>query len=149
MKFSSILLCIVLVYSQGAIANEHDRKEVKRVSLGYLVALQQLKPELMAEVMHPNLAKRTSYIDTKTGKVMLHETSYEEMIQYAKSWNIKGDKFPKKPTNKALILDLQGNMASVKLESDNWVEYLHLVKIHDQWKIVNLYWQYHPKTPKN
>jgi len=149
MKLLSILLCIVLAYSQDSIANEHDRKEVERVSLGYLVALQQLKPELMAEVMHPNLAKRTSYIDSKTGKVLLHDTSYDEMIQYAKSWNIKGDKFPQAPTNKAHILDLQGNMASVKLESDNWYEYLHLVKINDQWKIVNLYWQYHPKNRKN
>jgi len=149
MKLLSILLCIVLAYSQDSIANEHDRKEVERVSLGYLVALQQLKPELMAEVMHPNLAKRTSYIDSKTGKVLLHDTSYDEMIQYAKSWNIKGDKFPKSPTNKAHILDLQRNMASVKLESDNWYEYLHLVKINDQWKIVNLYWQYHPKNRKN
>ena len=146
MKFSSILLFILLTYSQNIMASEEDRKEVKRVSLGYLVALQQLKPELMAEVMHQNLAKRTSYVDPKTGKGMLHNTSYEEMINFAKTWNIKGDKFPKKPTNNVSILDMQGSMASVKLESDNWYEYLHLVKIDNHWKIVNLYWEYHPKN---
>jgi len=149
MKVSSILLCITLIYSQSLQANEEDKKEVKRVSLGYLIALQQLKPELMAEVMHPNLAKRTSYMDAETGKGMLHDTSYEEMIKYAKSWNINKDKFPKSPTNEVYILDIQAGMASVKLESDNWYEYLHLVKIDNHWKIVNLYWQRHPKNHKD
>jgi len=149
MKYLSIVLCILLTYSQNIHASEEAREEVKRVSLGYLVALQQLKPELMAEVMHPELAKRTSYVDSKTGKGMLHDTSYEKMLEFAKSWNIKEDKFPKNPTNKAYILDMQGSMASVKLESDNWYEYLHLVKIDNQWKIVNLYWEMHPNNRKN
>jgi len=33
-------------------------------------------------------------------------------------------------------------MAAVKLVSDNWYEYLHLLKINGHWKIKNLVWDY-------
>jgi hypothetical protein len=30
----------------------------------------------------------------------------------------------------------------VKLVSDNWVEYLHLIKLDGKWTLTNLIWQY-------
>jgi hypothetical protein len=123
---------------------EQDKKEVKRISLGYLIALQQMKPDLMAEVMHPNLSKRTSFINRKNGKSVVRLTTYQQMIDFATYWNIKGDKFPKNPSNRATIMDMQGTMAAVKLESDNYYEYLHLVKLDGKWKILDLFWQHHP-----
>jgi hypothetical protein len=89
---------------------EQDKKEVKRISLGYLIALQQMKPDLMAEVMHPNLSKRTSFINRKNGKSVVRPTTYQQMIDFATYWNIKGDKFPKNPRNRATIMDMQGTM---------------------------------------
>ncbi len=123
---------------------EQDKKEVKRISLGYLVALQQMKPDLMAEVMHPKLSKRTTLINRENGKGVVIPTTYKQMLEYAATWNIKGDKFPKNPSNRATIMDMQGTMAAVKLESDRWYEYLHLAKIDGKWKILDLYWQNHP-----
>lgn len=150
MKYLHCLLIVgILAFLPNASAYDakaaSDQDEVKRISLGYLIALQQLKPELMKEVMHPQLAKRTSYFDRKSGKSKLHPTSYEQMIKFAESWNKDGDKFPAKPNNKVFILDMKGTMASVKLESDNWYEYLHLAKMDGKWKILNLYWQRNQK----
>ena len=62
------------------------------------------------------------------------------MIMFAESWNNDGTRFPPKPNNQAIILDSTHNMASVKLLSDNWYEYLHLVKIAGKWQIKNLLW---------
>jgi hypothetical protein len=64
------------------------------------------------------------------------------MIEFAKSWNKSGTRFPPKPSNEIKILDIYNRIATVKLISDNWVEYLHLVKTNDQWQIINLLWQY-------
>ena len=63
------------------------------------------------------------------------------MIEFAKSWNKSGTRFPPKPNNKAIILDIYNQIANVKLISDNWVEYLHLVKTNNEWNIINLLWQ--------
>jgi len=116
-----------------------DKAEIKRIATGYLVALQQRRPELMKEVMHKDLSKHTvaNYGD---GGQYLRPTSYEQMIKFAESWNNDGTKFPPAPTNQAIILDSTHNMASVKLLSDNWYEYLHLVKLAGKWQIKNLLW---------
>ncbi|NQZ05980.1 MAG: nuclear transport factor 2 family protein [Algicola sp.] len=160
MKYVSVLLLAALCCLNPALAadkhsaphaktnvkppTEQDQKEVKRIAVGYLIALQQLKPDLMAEVMSPELNKQTSFINRENGKTVIRPTTYEQMLEFAKTWNAKGDKFPKDPSNRVTILDMQGTMASVKLESDRWYEYLHLAKIDGQWKILNLYWQNHP-----
>ncbi len=120
----------------------NDSSEIMRVALGYLIALQKLKPELMNEVMHKQLAKRTIGFDFGEKKETLKETTYEQMLSFAESWNKSGNKFPVNPHNQVTILDIYQKAASVKLVSDNWYEYLHLAKINGHWKIVNLLWLY-------
>lgn len=123
-------------------ASKKDTIEIKERALGYLVALQELKPDLMKEVFHKDLAKRTMGFDREKQKEVIRETSYEQMVEFAKSWNKSGTRFPPKPSNKIKILDIYNRIATVKLISDNWVEYLHLVKTNDQWQIINLLWQH-------
>ena len=122
--------------------SEEDSLEIKRVAMGYLIALQQLKPELMEEVMHEQLAKRTIGYDPGEKKDNVRETTYEQMINFAESWNKSNTKFPTNPSNHVVILDAYQKAASVKLLSDNWYEYLHLVKVNGEWKIINLVWLY-------
>ena len=126
----------------AAPVSKQDSLEIKEKALGYLIALQELKPELMSTVFHPDLAKRTFRNDWKTKKDSIHETTYKEMVSFAESWNKSGTKFPPKPSNQAIILDVYHRIATVKLVSDNWVEYLHLVKTNERWNIINLLWQY-------
>ncbi len=45
------------------------------------------------------------------------------------------------------ILDIDGRVASVKLVADDWIDYMHVFKNDkDEWKIVNVMWQYHDRT---
>jgi len=122
-----------------------DSAEIKEMALGYLVALQQLNPELMERVMHTQLAKRTVGYDRATKKEIIRETTFEQMLKFAESWNKSGAKFPFNPSNEVYILDIYNRMATVKLVSDNWVEYLHLVKTNNEWEIINLLWLHKDK----
>ena len=71
------------------------------------------------------------------------------MLKFAESWNKSGAKFPTNPKNHVTILDAYQKAASVKLVSDNWVEYLHLIKVNRQWKIINLLWLYKDSRKNN
>ncbi|WP_281986594.1 nuclear transport factor 2 family protein [Aquimarina aggregata] len=122
-------------------ASVEDTLAIKEMSLGYLIALQKLKPELMKRVFHKELAKRTIGYDRDNKKQIIRETSYDQMVSFAESWNQSGTKFPPKPSNNIKILDIYDHIATVKLFSDNWVEYLHLTKTNGQWQIINLLWQ--------
>lgn len=122
---------------------ELDPEQIKQVALGYLTALKNLDPELMEQVLHKDLAKHSVLpFPGPDGKQVLRATSFKRMIEHANHWNRSGSRFPPVSSNKVAVLDHYNNMATVKMVSDNWVEYLHLVKLNGQWKIKNLIWDY-------
>lgn len=123
-------------------ATQKDSLEIKRISLGYLIALQELKPALMKEVMHDSLNKVTVGYDRELRKENVTAIPKERMIRNAKNWNKSNTRFPPKPSNQIQILDVYHRIATVKLYSDNWVEYLHLIKLDGKWSIINLLWQH-------
>ena len=123
-------------------ASIKDSLEIKKQSLGYLVALQQLNPKLMDAVMNDSLNKITIGYDRKEMKQYGRATTKKQMIEFAKSWNKSGTKFPLNPTNTIEILDIYDRIATVKITSDNWVEYLQLIKLDNKWEIMNIIWQY-------
>ena len=49
---------------------------------------------------------------------------------------------------KALVRDLARTTASVRIDSAYYVEYLSLVKMRDQWQIVNVLWENVPNDKK-
>ncbi|MEO9872184.1 nuclear transport factor 2 family protein [Ekhidna sp.] len=123
-------------------ATKDDSLEIETVSKGYLESLQNLDSVQMKRVMHQQLAKRTIAYDRRMQTENIRETSYDQMVEFSKSWNKSGNRFPFNPSNKAIILDVYDRIATVKLVSDNWIEYLHLTKIEGEWKITNLLWQH-------
>jgi len=127
----------------SAKATQQDSVAIKRISLGYLIALQELKPDLMKEVMNDSLNKVTvGFSRTLRKEAVTAPLTKERMIENAKNWNKSNTRFPPKPSNQIKILDVYHRIATVKLYSDNWVEYLHLTKLDGKWSIVNLLWQY-------
>nr|WP_321243367.1 nuclear transport factor 2 family protein [uncultured Psychroserpens sp.] len=124
------------------VATAKDSLAIKNRALGYLIGLQKLNPKLMDEVMNDSLNKVTIGYDRQTRKEYAKRTTHAQMIAFANSWNKGNNKFPFKPNNQVVILDIYNRMANVKLVSDNWVEYLHLMKLDGNWQIINLIWQH-------
>ncbi|UAM98870.1 nuclear transport factor 2 family protein [Polaribacter litorisediminis] len=123
-------------------ASQKDSVEIKRISLGYLIALQDLKPKLMKEVMNDSLNKVSVGYSRTLKKEVTNAISKKRMIENAENWNKSNTKFPPNPKNEIKILDIYHRIATVKLYSDNWVEYLHLIKLDGKWSIINLLWQH-------
>lgn len=123
-------------------ASKKDSLEIKRISLGYLIALQELKPTLMKEVMNDSLNKVTVGYSRTLRKEVVTAIPKTRMIENAKNWNKSNTRFPPNPNNQIKILDIYHRIATVKLYSDNWVEYLHLIKLDNKWSIINLLWQH-------
>jgi len=123
-------------------ASFQDSSEIKTQSLGYLKALQQLDPVLMDEVLNDSLNKVTIGYNREIKKEIARATTRNQMIAFAEDWNKSNTKFPSRPNEQVTILSVYNRIASVKLVSDNWVEYLHLIKLNGKWKIVNLIWQH-------
>ncbi len=135
------------VYSNASIelspiATSKDSAEIRKKSLGYLVALQTLDPVLMDEVMNDSLNKITIGYNRSIKAEVARPTTRSQMMAFAEDWNKSNSKFPPVPNNEITILDIYNRIATVRLVSDNWVEYLHLIKLNEKWEIINLIWQH-------
>ena len=139
-----ILSCFVFLISSFTVtANEsNEAQAVKRAALDYIESQHQVKPELMRRGVHPELRKRT-YWQGKDKKEFVMETSYEFMVELAGRYNKSDDKFPKQPQKEIVVYDIDQRVASVKLIADDWIDYMHLMKMESgEWKVINVLWQY-------
>lgn len=139
-----ICFCILAVLS-GTITLaqiKQDSLQIRQAALDYIESQHNPNAAQMERALHPRMVKRTFWKDRNTGKDYVREASTEQMVLLAETYNKKGDKFPASPRKEIKILDATDRTASVKLIADEWIDYMHIVKINGTWKIVNVLWQY-------
>jgi hypothetical protein len=123
-----------------------DSLAIQQAALDYIESQQVPNPSQMERALHPRMVKRTFWTDKETNKDYVRETTTESMVILAQNYNKKGDKFPANPKKEVKLLDVSDKTASVKLIADEWIDYMHLVKLNGQWKIINVLWQYHDSS---
>lgn len=140
---SQILIVIIVLMSNIIIAQtKQDSIEIKQVALDYIESQHKPNATQMERALHPRMVKRTFWKDKATGKDYVRETSTESMVLLAESYNKNADKFPSSPKKAVKLLDVSERIASVKLIADDWIDYMHIVKLNGVWKIVNVLWQF-------
>lgn len=117
-----------------------DAAAIKRAALDYIESQHTTNAAMMQRALHPDMKKRTYW--QKDGAITVMESSYEGMIQLAESYNKSGTMFPKNPMKDIVILDMDANVATVKLTADDWIDYMHLMKVDGKWSIINVLWQF-------
>ena len=138
---SSIVFFFLLVFQVQA-QSAQDSLDIKQVALDYIESQHNVKPEQFERAAHPRMVKRTFWTNKETGKEYLRETFTDAMILLAETYNKDGDRFPKNPKKEVIILDIFDKTASVKLIADEWIDYMHIVKLNGKWQLVNVLWQF-------
>lgn len=138
-----LLMSILSLIGFGVDAQTmQDSLEIKQAALDYIESQHNLKPEQFERAAHPRMVKRTFWVNKKSQKEYLRETFRDAMILLAETYNENGDKFPDNPRKEVIILDIYDKTASVKLIADDWIDYMHIVKLNGKWQIVNVLWQF-------
>ncbi|WP_316848445.1 nuclear transport factor 2 family protein [Pedobacter psychrodurus] len=143
MKYSIFFFAFLVFVIKSSAQTKQDSLEIKQAALNYIEAQHNPNPKQMEQALHPRMVKRTFWKDKATGKDYVRETSTESMVILAESYNKKNDKFPAVPKKEIKFLDVSDKTASVKLIADEWIDYMHIVKLNGVWKIINVLWQYH------
>jgi len=139
----SLIIILICVFSSTVSAqSRQDSLAIKQAALDYIESQHEVNPEQFERSAHPRMVKRTFWTNKKTKKEYLRETFTDAMILLAESYNTKGDKFPENPKKEVIILDIFDKTASVKLIADDWIDYMHIVKLNEKWQIVNVLWQF-------
>ena len=67
--------------------------------------------------------------------------TYEQLVELAGDYYKEQGGAPAGAPKKVEVLDVLNQTASAKLTADWGVDYFHLAKYEDKWKIVHVLWQ--------
>jgi hypothetical protein len=129
----------VSVYSQTF---PSDYLGVKEAPYYYITSWYAGDSIQMKQALHPKLVKRRVVTTSDVRNV-----TYDWMINAVKSgkWKIDNIKQAQKDIQ---ILDQTDTIASVKVISNEYIDYLHMAKVNNQWKIVNALWEYNATSAR-
>ncbi|WP_319407665.1 nuclear transport factor 2 family protein [uncultured Desulfosarcina sp.] len=118
---------------------------IRAVALAYMQAWYSGDVERMKASLHPKLAKRS--LMGVFGKPGLRYTSASDMIRYTQ--DVYGVSLRQQgQAIDVIVLDHYRSVASAKVISPHYHEYLHLAKIDGRWVIVNALYEKRLPTDK-
>lgn len=114
-----------------------DDQSIRSIALDYIEGWYAADGSRMNRALSPHLAKRRI-------------VSQDEIWHVNKAWMVQATdegkgriEEPTEGKKDITILDQTETMATVKIVSEKFIDYLHLAKSAGEWSIVNALWDYH------
>lgn len=120
-----------------------DAAAIRQAALDYAEGWYAADAERMQRALHPGLAKRTLRRDGQAGAEILVHRTREAMVEAtAQGGGTRTVTAPAACT--VTLLDVYGAIASARVDSPEYVDYLHLARSQGRWQIINVLWADRP-----
>jgi hypothetical protein len=120
--------------------SEADRADIRAAVLDYFDGWFEADADRMRRALHPSLAKRSRGQDPNRTPAVASLTA-EQMVAWTAAGFGRSRGGPDRHVD-VRIDDIAGSIASVAVRSADYIEYVHLVRVEEGWKIVNTLWRY-------
>jgi hypothetical protein len=110
-----------------------DSAGIRAAALDYIEGWYQGDASRMRNALHPDLVKRIVE-QAPDGASRLDEMTAEQLV------SMTGRRSAGDGRKDVRILDVFGGTASVRVDADDWIDYMHLARWNGDWKIVNVLW---------
>jgi hypothetical protein len=128
---------------QVALSQTHaDSVAIESTALDYIQGFYSGNPDRMERALHPELAKRIVRTG-EDGRNTLDQMDAATLVDITRQMAarpVPEDQW----VDDVRILDVYENVASVRIDAAQWIDYLHLARWNGEWKIVNVLWEMHP-----
>jgi hypothetical protein len=114
-----------------------DSAAIRATALDYIEGWYTNDAARMERALHPKLAKRMVWADS-TGKSHVVDLTAQQLVQGTRSHPLVPATERRKDVQ---ILNVFGNAAVVRIDAQEWVDYLQLIKWNGSWKIINVVWE--------
>jgi hypothetical protein len=141
----ALVIMVVLAAAGTAMAEHHEESEaIKQAVLNYALAIYEVKPKLVDASVHPKVQK-VGYAPKKEGAGYREIwMTFDELRELTAHWNKDGHIDAATAKRDIKILDQLDKTATVKLEAEWGIDYIHLAKDGKKWMIMNVIWQTYP-----
>jgi hypothetical protein len=112
--------------------------EVTRTVEDYFLGWFDGDPDRMRRALHPELAKR-SHVSREGKPPVVRGVTAAQMI----GWTTEGqgrETDPDKRRLEIVVDEIHGSIASARVDSVPYREYVHLARTPDGWRVVNTLW---------
>ncbi|HEU0244897.1 MAG TPA: nuclear transport factor 2 family protein [Candidatus Limnocylindrales bacterium] len=119
-------------------ATAADAAAIRATIADYYLGWYDADADRMARALHPELAKR-GWIGDAEGALVLTSDTRETMVEGAR----QGRGRTADPDRRGYTLgaiEVHGDIASANVYAVPYVDYLHLVRTDDGWRIINALW---------
>jgi hypothetical protein len=122
-----------------------DSTAIRATAMDYIEGWYAGDAARMERALHPELAKRVVTTDPSMGRSQLESIGAMTLVLRTRAGG--GSRTPPERQQKDFrILDVFNNAAVAKIVASDWVDYLELAKWNGRWLIVNVLWEYKPKS---
>ena len=140
MKKITVLLIALLLSATSLVAQQE--KSIEKAVLTYIENFFENKFDNMNSVLHPRLSKRGLNLNGQINED-LPPAKLKEMLEKKRPLPVS------KQQNKVEDISVFRNTARAKLTTGypnmKWIEYVTLVKVNNQWKLIDIFWEYYPR----
>ena len=113
---------------------------IRIVAIDYIEGWYSGDTERIGRSFHPDFVKRKVFVEPRTGRDVLNHLSATMMLEMTRAGG--GKNIPtEQQHNTFTLLDIASTCASVKVESAEYIDYLHLARLNGRWMIVNVLWE--------
>jgi hypothetical protein len=134
--FPCLLAVTVLAADVGPLA---EQAGIRRAALDYIEGWYANDASRMERALHPQMVKRR--VMQEAGAPLLDHGDARRLIEATRLSPGETAQPIGNRRRDVRILDIHGNAATVKIDADDWVDYLHLVRWNGEWKIINVLWE--------
>ena len=141
----ALLLAALALPAVARAQTAADSSAIRATALDYVEGWYDGNAERMSRAVHPELVKRIVVSDTATRHSVIETMGATALVNGTRrGW---GKETPANRRQKDVtILDVFGNAASVKSVMADWIDYLQMAKVDGRWVIVNVLWEYKPRS---
>lgn len=144
--FAAAIIAVSLSRASLRAQTAADSAGIRAAAMDYIEGWYAGDAARMERALHPELAKRVVTTDPRMGRSQLESIGAMTLILRTKAGG--GSHTPVERQQKDFrLLDIFNNAAVAKIVASDWVDYLELAKWNGRWVIVNVLWEYKPKTP--
>ncbi len=113
-----------------------DLAAIRQAAMDYMQGWYEGDVERMRRCLHPELAKRAILRDPRTGAERVQHLTQRDMLDMTQRGGGAATPIAQR-LYEVTILDVYGDIASVRADSYDYVDYLQLERCAGRWLIVN------------
>ena len=128
----ALSLALFLSFAAAQSSQTDDASAVRATVTNYIEAYYTGDAHRMEQTLHPHYLKHMIHAD-----IPMRDKTGAQMVQEVRS-NGPVDLPAANKTELVTVLDVAGDIASAKLVTPGWTDYVTLEKVYGQWKILSV-----------